>query len=98
MVLEILLNDGISLLIKEIIPVIIIVLTSSVIAKIITTIVSKFGKNSGLPENVTRLINKIVTYFIAFKSFQTLLQVSWLCLRSLFTGEMSLTSLEFREK
>ncbi|TFH43604.1 MAG: mechanosensitive ion channel family protein [ANME-2 cluster archaeon] len=75
MVLEILLNDGISLLIKEIIPVIIIVLTSSVIAKIITTIVSKFGKKSGLPENVTRLINKIVTYFIAFIGLLLILDI-----------------------
>ncbi|HUW66641.1 MAG TPA: hypothetical protein VMW20_01175 [Candidatus Nanoarchaeia archaeon] len=58
MVLESLFEDGITLLIKEIIPVIIIVLIASVIAKIITTIVSNFGRKSGLPENVTRLINK----------------------------------------
>lgn len=75
MVFESLLKDGITILIEQIVTVILIILAASVIAKTISTIISRFGKKSGLPENVTRWINKSITYFIAFIGLVLILDV-----------------------
>lgn len=66
---------GIESLIEKIVYLIIIILVTSIIAKTFTMTVSRFGKNSGLPGNVTRWINKIITYFILFISLVLVLDV-----------------------
>ena len=75
MVFESLFANNIDVLIERIIYVIIIILTASFIAKTIATIITQVGKKSGLPGNVTRWINKIITYFIAFIGLVLILDV-----------------------
>lgn len=75
MVLEAIFNDAITALIEKIVYVMIIILIASMIAKAITMIISRFGKRSDVPESVTRVINKIITYFIAFIGLVLILDV-----------------------
>ncbi|MCX9084027.1 MAG: mechanosensitive ion channel [Candidatus Methanoperedens sp.] len=75
MVLEAIFDAGITALIEKIVYVIIIILTASAIAKLITMIISRFGKRSDVPENVTRVVNKIITYFIGFIGLVLILDV-----------------------
>jgi small-conductance mechanosensitive channel len=46
----------------------IVAVFSYIIIKGLTAALSRFGKRSALPDNVISLINKIITYFIAFIS------------------------------
>lgn len=66
MVFGLFFTDGTGILLEKVIYVTIIIFTASLIAKTIATVISRFGKQSGLPENITRWINKIITYFIGF--------------------------------
>jgi small conductance mechanosensitive channel len=66
-------NTG--MLVEKIVYVLIIIAIASIIAKIIATAISRFGKQSGLPDNVISSINKIITYFIAFIGFVMILDV-----------------------
>ncbi|MBE0523773.1 MAG: mechanosensitive ion channel family protein [Methanosarcinales archaeon] len=75
MVFESLFADNINVFIERIGYVIIIIFTASFTAKTIATIISRIGKKSGLPANVTRWINKIITYFIGFIGLVLILDV-----------------------
>lgn len=54
------------LLLEQIIYVLIIIVVASIIAKVVTTAIARFGEQTGLPADIIRLINKIVSYFIGF--------------------------------
>jgi len=75
MVLEAIFDEGITALIEKAVYVIIIIIVASGIAKATTMIVSRFGKRSDVPENVNRVINKIITYFIGFIGLVLILDV-----------------------
>src|SRR5574337_526680 len=53
-------------LLENIIYVLIIIVIASVIARAVTTAIARFGERTGLPADITRLINKVVIYFIGF--------------------------------
>lgn len=53
-------------LLEKIIYVLIIVVIASIIARAVATAIARFGERTGLPADITRLINKVVTYFIGF--------------------------------
>ena len=66
MLLESFFTGSTRLLLEKIIYVLIIIVIASVIAKAVTTAIVRFGERTGLPADITRLINKLVTYFIGF--------------------------------
>lgn len=68
-------NDVLKTFIEKIILVIIIIVSASFIAKTTTVIISRLGKKSRLPLIIIRMINKIVTYFIAFIGLVLVLDV-----------------------
>lgn len=75
MLLEPFFTGNTRLLLEKIIYVLIIVVIASVIAKMIATATTRLGKEAGIPGNITRLINKIITYFIAFISLVLIVQI-----------------------
>ncbi len=62
-------------LVGKILSVFIVAVFSYIIIKGLTTTLSRFGKRSDLPDNIIRLINKIITYFIAFTSLILILDI-----------------------
>lgn len=66
MLLESFFTGSTRLLLEQIIYVLIIIVVASIIAKAVTTAIARFGERTGLPVDITRLINKVVTYFIGF--------------------------------
>jgi small-conductance mechanosensitive channel len=75
MVLEALFTDNIDFLIEKIVYVILIIFMGSVLAKTFTTLISRLAKKPGIPGEITRWINKIITYCIAFIGFVLILDV-----------------------
>ncbi len=75
MLLESVFTGSTRLLLEKMIYVVIIVVIASVIAKIIATATMRFGKKAQIPHNIISLINKIITYFIAFVSLILILQI-----------------------
>lgn len=63
------------ILIAKIISVFIVIVASSVAAKVITTAISRFGIRSDMPGNIARYINKGITYFIGFIGFIIILDI-----------------------
>ncbi|MCX9009826.1 MAG: mechanosensitive ion channel [Candidatus Methanoperedens sp.] len=66
MLFEAFLTGSTRVLVEQIIYVLIIIVIASVIAKAVTAAITRFGERTGLPADITLLINKIVTYFIGF--------------------------------
>ncbi len=62
-------------IVGKILPAFIVGVFSYIIIKALTAAMSRFGKRSALPDNVISLINKIVTYFIAFISIVLVLDI-----------------------
>ncbi len=75
MLLESVFTGSIRDLVEKIIYISIIIVSASIIAKAIATGISRFGKEAGISKDIISLINKAVTYFIAFTGFVLILQV-----------------------
>jgi small conductance mechanosensitive channel len=75
MLLESFFTGSTRLLLEKMIYVLIIVVIASVIAKMIATATTRFGTEAGIPHNIISLINKVITYFIAFVSLVLILQI-----------------------
>jgi small conductance mechanosensitive channel len=75
MLLETFFAGSIKPLLEKIILSLIIFVIAFTIAKAIATAITGFGKREGIPGGVIRLMNKIVTYFIAFIGFVLILDI-----------------------
>ncbi len=75
MLLESFFTGSTRLLLEKMIYVLIIIVIASVIAKMIATATTRVGNEAGIPRNIISLINKIITYFIAFVSLVLILQI-----------------------
>jgi small-conductance mechanosensitive channel len=75
MLLEPFFTGNTRLLLEKIIYVLIIVVIASVIAKMIATATTRLGNEAGISRNITSLINKVITYFIAFISLVLIVQI-----------------------
>ncbi len=75
MLLEPFFTGSIRPLLEKTILALIIVVIASTIAKAIATAITGIGNREGIPGSVIHLMNKIVTYFIAFIGFVLILNV-----------------------
>jgi small conductance mechanosensitive channel len=75
MLLEPFFAGSIRPLLEKIILSLIIFVIASTIAKVIATAITGFGKREGIPGGVIHLMNKLVTYFIAFIGLVLILDV-----------------------
>jgi small conductance mechanosensitive channel len=75
MLLEPLLSGSIRPLLEKIILSLIIIVIASIIAKTIATAITGFGKRESIPDSVTYLMKRIVTYFIAFIGIVLILDI-----------------------
>ncbi len=75
MLLESVFTGSTRLLLENMIYVLIIIVVASVIAKMIATATTRFGKKVQIPHNIISLMNKIIIYFIAFVSLVLILQI-----------------------